>query len=137
MYLTTMFIAGDPIAQPRPRVTVRGKHGVAYVPRGHAIHAWRAAIRKGMERCVAESEQAFPVGGISLRVAMTFYLRKPKSNKKPLPISRPDLDNLAKAVLDSGNGVIWRDDSLVTTLEISKRWDTHPGLWLMISEDTQ
>ena len=136
MYLS-MFIPGFPIPQPRPRITVRGKHGVAYVPRGHAIHAWRAAIREEMERCVAESGHMFPINGVGLRVRMEFYLRKPKSNKARLPISRPDLDNLAKAVLDAGNGVIWRDDSQVTTLEASKRWHDKPGVWLMISEDTE
>ena len=131
------FVRGDPIPQPRPRITVRGRHGVAYVPRGHAIHAWRAAIREEMERCVSQSEQEFPIRGVSLHVMMSFYLRKPKSNRKTLPISRPDLDNLAKAVLDAGNGVIWRDDSQVTTVVMSKRWHDKPGVWLEISEDTE
>lgn len=136
MYLS-MFIPGDPVPQPRPRITVKGKHGVAYVPMDHAIHAWRAAIRQEMERCVSESGQAFPVNGVGMRVTMRFYLRKPKSNRKTLPVSRPDLDNLAKAVLDAGNGVIWRDDSLVTTLVIRKRWTAYPMLSLEISEDSE
>ena len=130
------FVRGNPIAQPRPRITVRGRHGVAYVPRGHAIHEWRAAIREEMERCVSESGQAFPIRGVSLHVMMAFHLRKPKSNRKRLPISRPDLDNLAKAVLDAGNGVIWSDDSQVTTVVMNKRWHDKPGVWLEISEDT-
>ena len=133
----SMFVPGFPIPQPRPRITVRGRHGVAYVPKGHAIHAWRAAIRKEMECCVADSEQAFPVSGVGLRVVMTFYLPQPASNKKAIPISRPDLDNLVTAVLDAGNGVIWRDDSQVTTLETSKRWHDKPGVWLEISEDSE
>ena len=86
---------------------------------------------------MSESGQAFPVNGVGLRVTMTFYLRKPKSNRKTLPVSRPDLDNLAKAVLDAGNGVIWRDDSLVTTLVIRKRWTAYPMLYLEISEDEE
>ena len=131
------FVRGNPIAQPRPRITARGRHGVAYVPRGHAIHAWRAAIREEMERCVSQSEQEFPIRGESLHVMMSFYLRKPKSNRKTLPISRPDLDNLAKAVLDAVNGVIWGDDSQVTTVVMSKRWHNNPGLWLEISEDEE
>ena len=134
MYLS-VFIPGVPIPQPRPRITVRGRHGVAYVPKGHAIHAWRARVRNWMEDSVAESGHVFPINGVGLRVTMAFYLPKPASNKKPSPIGRPDLDNLAKAVLDAGNGVVWRDDSLVTTLVIRKRWDTHPGLSLAVDED--
>ena len=135
MYLS-MFIPGDPVPQPRPRITVRGKHGKAYVPRDHAIHEWRAKVREWMEQSVPPG-QAFPVSGVGLHVMMAFHLRKPKSNRKRLPISRPDLDNLAKAVLDAGNGVIWSDDSQVTTVVMNKRWHDKPGVWLEISEDTE
>ncbi len=130
----SMFIPGVPVPQPRPRITVRGRHGVAYVPRDHPIHEWRKKIADRMRR---EMGTCSPVSGVSLRVVMEFYLPQPASNKKPLPIGRPDLDNLAKAVLDAGNGLIWRDDSQVTTLATSKRWHDKPGVWLMISEDTE
>lgn len=136
MNVLMMHIPGDPISQPRPRVAVRGKHGVAYVPRQHKIHQWRAKIRSRLELAVSESKQLFPVSGIGLRVMMEFNMRKPKSNKTVRPIGRPDLDNLAKAVLDAGNGVVWRDDSQVTQVLMSKRWDICPGLWLTICEDT-
>lgn len=129
-----MFVPGVPIPQPRPRITVRGRHGVAYVPKDHPIHEWRAKVREWMEKSVSPG-QAFPVSGVGLRVVMAFYLPKVVSNRNPSPIGRPDLDNLAKAVLDAGNGVIWRDDSLVTTLVIRKRWDAHPGLSLAVGED--
>lgn len=33
---------------------------------------------------------------------------------------RADLDNLAKLVLDAGNGVLWRDDSQIVELELVK-----------------
>jgi len=132
MKLAEMFIAGGPIPQPRPRITVRGRHGVAYVQKGHAIHAWRKKIADRMRH---EMGTCSPFSGVGLHVVMEFYLPQPASNKKAIPISRPDLDNLVKAVLDAGNGVIWRDDSQVTTLETSKRWHDKPGVWLQVSGD--
>ena len=132
----SMFIPGDPVPQPRPRITVRGRHGVAYVPKDHPIHEWRAKVREWMEGSVPPG-QAFPMGGVGLRVVMQFSLCRPKSNKARLPISRPDLDNLAKAVLDAGNGVIWGDDSQVTQVVMRKRWCGFVGVWLEISEDTE
>ena len=36
---------------------------------------------------------------------------------------RTDLDNVAKALCDAGNGAIWRDDSQVDRLEISRHLD--------------
>ena len=39
-----------------------------------------------------------------------------------LPILRPDLDNLAKSVLDGMSGIVFTDDSQITDLEINKRY---------------
>lgn len=36
--------------------------------------------------------------------------------------TRPDLDNLIKAFLDSMNGVLWPDDALVTSCNAMKLW---------------
>ena len=40
--------------------------------------------------------------------------------------SRPDVDNLAKQVLDCCNGMLWVDDSQVFSLLISKRYSNTP-----------
>jgi Holliday junction resolvase RusA-like endonuclease len=39
-----------------------------------------------------------------------------------LPTVAPDLDNLAKAVLDGCNGVVFEDDKQVVTLCLTKRY---------------
>jgi Holliday junction resolvase RusA-like endonuclease len=128
----SFFVSGKPVPQPRPRITVRGRHGVAYVPKGHPIHAWRAKVRERMLEMV--DPEILPFGNVGLHVTMIFHMVKPKSNKHRLPIGKPDIDNLAKAVLDAGNGVIWRDDSQVTDLCARKRWAEIDGVWLDISE---
>lgn len=38
------------------------------------------------------------------------------------PTGRPDLDNVVKAILDSLNGRMWRDDSQVVSLCAEKRY---------------
>lgn len=43
-----------------------------------------------------------------------------------IPTKKPDLDNIAKAVLDALNGVAFYDDSQVVDLEISKRYAAAP-----------
>ena len=51
------------------------------------------------------------------------------------PTGRPDLDNVAKAILDGCNGVVWRDDVLVVDLSVSKRYAATPcvlvEIWLL------
>jgi len=36
------------------------------------------------------------------------------------PIDRGDADNIAKAVLDAGNGILWQDDALIVSLHVLK-----------------
>ena len=42
------------------------------------------------------------------------------------PTGRPDLDNVVKAILDSLNGRMWRDDSQVVSLHAEKRYSETP-----------
>ena len=68
-----------------------------------------------------------------LHVRMTFskqYLRswtkKQRANAEDgilLPTTKPDIDNLSKGIMDALNGVIWKDDSQVVELLLSKIYD--------------
>ena len=42
------------------------------------------------------------------------------------PTGRPDMDNVIKAILDSLNGRMWRDDSQVVSLHAEKRYGEIP-----------
>jgi Holliday junction resolvase RusA-like endonuclease len=43
-----------------------------------------------------------------------------------LPTTKPDADNVVKAVFDGLNGVLWRDDVLVVDLRVRKRYAATP-----------
>ena len=42
------------------------------------------------------------------------------------PVSRPDVDNYAKNILDALNGVVWHDDSAVVALSCTKVYSDDP-----------
>lgn len=42
------------------------------------------------------------------------------------PTSRPDLDNLTKAIMDGFNGVVWRDDAQVFKAQTEKVYSACP-----------
>ena len=44
---------------------------------------------------------------------LVFYLPKPQRPKSDLPLVRPDLDKLVRAVLDALTGICYRDDAQV------------------------
>ncbi len=116
-------VPGDPVPQPRPRITVRGKHGHAYVPGDHPIHAYRQAV------ALAARAAGAIVHGDPVSVVIDFVFARPKSHmrKNGLAASaprlpRPDIDNLEKAVLDSLNGVAWKDDTQVARVVKEKTY---------------
>lgn len=101
----------DPVAKGRPRVT---RTGHAFTP-----DKTRKAEKKIKE--YAESLGIKPLDG-PLDMTIVFGVKKPKSNKNPYPIGRPDVDNLGKLVQDSLNGIAYHDDSQVVLLLVSKAW---------------
>lgn len=43
-----------------------------------------------------------------------------------MPTTKPDVDNVVKAIFDGCNGVLWRDDVQVTDLVLRKRYSATP-----------
>ena len=124
-------VDGEPVAQPRHRIASRGRFATAYIPRGHAIHAWKYAIEEAARR-EAERVGWVPRKGIALAVSMVFSFEQPKSNKTQWHTQRPDLDNLAKAVLDALHGIAFLDDAVVDEMKLRKQWREKPGLWVEV-----
>lgn len=48
------------------------------------------------------------------------------------PKTKPDLDNVAKVILDALNGIAYHDDSQVSRLLIEKRYAEEPRVEVMI-----
>ena len=80
-----------------------------------------------------------------LAVYLYFRLPIPRSHSKKRqeaclngserPIKKPDIDNLAKSVLDGLNGVVWHDDSQIVSLHLTKVYARNPGIDLLIREE--
>ena len=52
-------------------------------------------------------------------------------------IKRPDLDNLAKSVLDGMNGIVFKDDSQITSLHCTKVYSNVAGVNILVKEDLE
>jgi len=131
-----VLIPGEPVPQGRPRFA-KTRYGVhtyedeksrAYKER---VAACAKAAMRGME----------PMEG-ALRVAIRTYRQYPKKLTKQQrehigdlqPITRPDVDNLAKAVLDGMNGICYKDDARIVDLKVSKEYSDAPRVEVEITE---
>jgi Holliday junction resolvase RusA-like endonuclease len=119
----TFSVPGEPVPQPRPRVSTRGGFARAYVPAKHPVHAYRAAIANAA-RAAGAGVHGEPVG-----VLIGLVWERPKSHLRKSGVKpdapqfpRCDVDNAAKAVLDALNGVAWEDDSQVCSLTVAKHY---------------
>lgn len=99
-----------PIAKGRPRMT-RGGH--TYTPkrtRDAEIELRSMLIDKAPPKLEG-----------ALAMSITFYIKRPVSAKgRPHPTKRPDLDNMAKLVLDASNGILYDDDAQICHLSATK-----------------
>ena len=71
----------------------------------------------------------------ALKVAMGFGFERPKSvseKKRPYHTVKPDLDNLVKLVKDSGNKILWNDDSQIVDLRAYKFYTASPYILLTV-----
>ena len=117
-------VPGDPVPQPRPRITTRGKHGHAYTPAEHPIHGYRAAIAAAAREAGAVPTDAAP---ITLIVDLVFG--RPKSHfltsglKADAPkLPRADCSNCLKGIEDALNGVAWVDDTQIGRIVVEKSY---------------
>jgi Holliday junction resolvase RusA-like endonuclease len=60
--------------------------------------------------------------------------RKVKTNKMEEPMLKPDVDNIAKVVLDALNGLAYIDDKQVISLVVRKVWGEPEELIVKIEE---
>jgi len=53
-------------------------------------------------------------------------------DNKILPTGRPDIDNMAKLVLDAMNRMFWKDDAQVVLLHVTKSYSDAPGTHVIV-----
>lgn len=135
------FVEGTPKGQPRPRAVIRGMRAGVFDP--GTADEWKAAVAE-VWRNVVGARGLQPREG-AVRVTLLFYMPRPKGHfgakglKPSAPLAhtgKPDLDNLAKAVLDVLTRLeAWNDDSQVNFLTVARRWaDGKPGCHIQIRD---
>lgn len=131
--LALKFIApGTPVAKGRARVSSRGGFIRHYTPektvsyentvRGYAVQAMRKANMQIIDvPCGLELMIYMPIP------AKWSKSKKEKAKKGELrPGIKPDCSNLAKAIEDAMNGVVYTDDKFICALYIQKFYSDLP-----------
>ena len=123
-----LVIYGNAVPQARARVFTDGQGKVrAITPPG--TRQWREWI-------ALEAKQHRPGALLDcpLRVEVDFFTLKPKSTPKRCqhPQTKPDLDNLYKAVTDALEGLIYTNDSRIVEAVTRKHYGNPPRVEVTI-----
>lgn len=122
-------IYGTPLPQGRDK-SARLANGrtIHYTPEKTRI--WAATIA-----AQAVKHRPEPLLDGPLELIAIFYLARPKSSPKSRkwPDTRPDLDNLEKAVTDALHGIVYYNDSRICRMVVEKRFG-EPRIEISIRE---
>jgi len=110
-------VGGAPVAKERPRATVRGGYAVIYTPKNTV--QFERYVR---QIAIANAPPKLLTGG--LEMTLDFYLQRPQSLpvKINYNVKKPDIDNLAKSIMDALESVIYARDSQVFILNCTKQY---------------
>ena len=125
-------VPGQPVGKGRPRIGKIGTHARMFTP----------AKTVGYEDRVRFAAHQAMGGGLPLlcpiRATLEIALQIPTSWSKRAqaraadgvehPTTKPDMDNVVKAVFDALNGIVWRDDVQVVQLAVRKHYSHTPGV---------
>lgn len=130
-------VYGEPVAQGRPRASTINGHVKMYDPK-------KSREFKQYVRLVASQHrpQELLTGPLKMKVKVFKPTLKSFSQKKKAaaekgeirPTTKPDVDNYIKSVFDGLNQVIWKDDSQVVDLQVSKFYSENPRIEVEIEE---
>lgn len=108
------------------RTTKSGASIPMIVESSPKLPAWRKAVSEAVVEGMKASGDLGKFDG-AVKVEAVFYLTRRPTVKRALPIVPPDVDKLTRSLLDGitakGEGV-WKDDSQVVRLEVSKVYAT-------------
>ena len=125
-------VAGTPAAKGSPNARVH--NGRVILHEGKKSKAWQKLVQQAA--IVATFERTDDEGALfvdqPVRVLIDFRLVKPRTSKRATPWVKPDVDKLARATLDGMTGIVFDDDSRVTTLLVTKRYDANPGARILV-----
>lgn len=136
----TLFVPGDAAPQGSKRHVGRGR----MVESSKAVGPWRERVALAAHHLAAHQQGwTLAPAGVPVAVDLVFVRPRPVSTPKsrtPPATKKPDVDKLARAVLDALTGIAWADDSQVIDLRARKRLaeiGETPGVYITVTTEEE
>jgi Holliday junction resolvase RusA-like endonuclease len=136
--MVTFKVDADPVGKQRARYAKRGNFVQTYTP--DKTRNYESLIKEAAIEAMGSSEP------LETPVTLYLYIRAPIPKSLPKkrieaclnglekPIKKPDASNVLKSVEDAMNGVVYKDDSQIVNIHVSKVYSSVSGVDICIKE---
>ncbi len=137
-FMVTFKVDGTPVPKGRARYARRGNFISTYTP--EKTRTYETLIKDAAIEAMGSSEP------LETPVSLYLYIRVPIpksctkkrleaiSNGSEKPIRKPDGSNILKSVEDGMNSVVYKDDSQIVNIHVTKVYSTLPGVDICVKE---
>jgi len=137
-FMVTFKVDANPVGKQRARYVKRGNFVQTYTP--EKTRTYETLIRDSAIEAMGASE------ALQTPVSLYLYIRVPipaSATKKRLqaiasgeekPTKKPDASNILKSVEDAMNSVVYKDDSQIVNIHITKVYSSVPGVDICVKE---
>jgi Holliday junction resolvase RusA-like endonuclease len=136
--MVTFKVDANPVGKQRARYVKRGNFVQTYTP--EKTRTYETLIKDAAIEAMGASEP------LETPVNLYLYIRAPipKSySKKKIadclngfekPIKKPDASNVLKSVEDAMNGVVYKDDTQIVNIHVTKVYSSQSGIDVCVKE---
>ena len=137
-FIVTFNVEGTPVPKARARHVLHGTRLRTYTP--EKTRSYETLIKESAKQAMGSSEP------LETPVSLYLYIRVPipkSCTKKRLeaiqnglekPIKKPDASNILKSVEDGMNGVVYKDDSQIVNIHVTKVYSSQAGVDICVKE---
>ena len=137
-FMVTFKVDGTPVPKGRARYARRGNFISTYTP--EKTRTYETLIKDAAIEAMGSSEP------LETPVSLYLYIRVPIpksctkkrleaiSNGSEKPIRKPDGSNILKSVEDGMNSVVYKDDSQIINIHVTKVYSSLPGVDICVKE---
>lgn len=136
MIVAQFYVPGEPVAKGRGRAAV--VNGRAHVFTPSRTRNYENLVKLAAKQAVGERVPVEQSIAVSIAVLVQIPASMSKKDRQAAldgvlhPAKKPDLSNVAKAVEDGMNGVVYADDKYICDLHLSKRYAVTPGVRVIV-----
>jgi Holliday junction resolvase RusA-like endonuclease len=138
-FMVTYMVEGTPVGKGRPKFARRGNFVSTYTPT--KTRDYEDLIKESARKAMGSAEILETPVTVAIYITVPIPASYSKKRTEAClsgserPIKKPDIDNVAKCFLDAMNEIVYKDDTQVLTLHITKVYGTVGMVEVMVKED--